>query len=82
MVQVIPAVALSLLWKRLSATATIIGLLGGIAMVFLNHFVLHWPGYDGFWGLLVNFILVIALNGLFQNQAQRTLQNSKLFQQT
>lgn len=77
-VQILPAVFLSLYWRRLSSTAVTIGLVGGIAMVFLNHFTLHLPGYDGFWGLLVNLVLVILLNFAFQGQVEKNLETNKL----
>ena len=78
MVQIIPAIALSLFWKRLSNSAVVIGLLGGIAFVFLNHFAFHLPGYDGFWGLLVNLVLVLILNGMFTREIDDNLASNKL----
>ena len=78
MVQIIPAVFLSLYWRRLSTIAVTIGLVGGIATVFLNRMVFHWPGYDGFWGLLVNLILVVLLNFVFQGEVEKNLQTNKL----
>ncbi|WP_245631861.1 sodium:solute symporter family protein [Alicyclobacillus ferrooxydans] len=78
MVQIIPAIGLSLFWRRLSNSAVTIGLIAGIAMVFLNHFVFKLAGYDGFWGLLVNIIVILLLNGLFRREAERNLQTNRL----
>lgn len=78
MVQIIPAIALGIFWRRLSRPAVIIGLIGGILMVFLNHFTFHIHGYDGFWGLLVNLILVLVLNPLFQKDVERNLETNKM----
>ncbi|HET7580106.1 MAG TPA: symporter, partial [Bacillales bacterium] len=78
MVQIIPAIFLSLYWKKLSKIPVIIGLISGIAMVFLNHFVFHLPGYDGFWGLLVNVILVFGLNFFFIVDAEKNLRTNQL----
>ncbi len=78
MVQIIPAIGLSLFWKKLSNTAVIAGLLAGILMVFLNHFVFLLSGYDGFWGLLVNIIVILVLNGMFKKQAEENLATNKM----
>lgn len=81
MVQIIPAIGLSLYWKKLSGIAVTIGLLAGIAMVFGNHYLFHLPGYDGFWGLLVNFIIVIGLNFALKQDAERNLRTNKMLQE-
>jgi solute:Na+ symporter, SSS family len=78
MVQILPAIGLSLFWRRLSTSAVTLGLLVGILMVFLNHFVLKLPGYDGFWGLLVNIIVILLLNGLFRRETERNLTTNKM----
>lgn len=78
MVQILPAIGLSLMWKRLSNTAVIVGLVGGVLMVFLNHFIFKLQGYDGFWGLLVNIILIVALNGLFSKEVDHNLETNRM----
>jgi SSS family solute:Na+ symporter len=78
MVQIILAIGLSLFWKKLSNTAVIAGLLAGILMVFLNHSVFLLSGYDGFWGLLVNIIVILVLNGMFKKQAEENLATNKM----
>ncbi|QQE78892.1 sodium:solute symporter [Alicyclobacillus sp. SO9] len=82
MVQIIPAIALGIFWRRLSRPAVIIGLVGGILMVFLNHFTFHIHGYDGFWGLLVNLVLVLVLNPLFQKDVERNLETNKMMMES
>lgn len=79
MVQIIPIIVFGLFFKRISSVALTTGLLGGIVMVFLNHFALKLPGYDGFWGLLVNIILFLILNPMFTKDAERSLKDNKLF---
>lgn len=81
MVQIIPAIGLSLYWKKMSGIAVIIGLLAGIAMVFGNHYIFHLPGYDGFWGLLVNFIVMIILNFALKKDAEENLRTNKMLQE-
>ncbi|QSO51261.1 sodium:solute symporter [Alicyclobacillus curvatus] len=78
MVQIIPAIAFSLFWRKLSSTAVSTGLVAGILMVFLNHFVFKLSGYDGFWGLLVNVVIILLLNGLFKSQAEKNLATNKM----
>lgn len=82
MVQIIPAIGLSLYWKKLSGIAVTSGLIAGIAMVFANHYLFHLSGYDGFWGLLVNFIIVIILNGLLKKDAEENIRTNKMLQES
>lgn len=79
MVQIIPAIGLSLFWRKLSSTAVSWGLVAGVLMVFLNHFFFKLSGYDGFWGLVVNIVVILALNGFFKAQTERNLASNKLF---
>lgn len=79
MVQVLPIIVFGLFWKRVSRHSLIIGLLGGIAVVFLNHFVLKLPGYDGLWGLIVNVILFLIFNPIFKKDADNILEENKAF---
>ena len=78
MVQILPIIVFGLFWRRVSRISLIIGLLGGIAMVFLNHFALKLPGYDGLWGLIVNVILFVIFNPMFKQDADNLLKNNKL----
>jgi SSS family solute:Na+ symporter len=80
MVQILPAIAFSLFWKKMSRSAVIIGLVGGIAMVFLNHFVFKLHGYDGFYGLLVNIVLLVILNVVFAREAEENVQTNAMLQ--
>ena len=79
MVQILPIILFGLFWKRVSPIALIVGLLGGIAMVFINHFALQLPGYDGLWGLIVNIILFLILNPMLSTDANKSLANNKFF---
>lgn len=78
MVQILPIIVFGLFWKRISPISLIIGLLGGIGMVFLNHFALKLPGYDGLWGLLVNIILFLIFNPMLRQDAENSLKDNKI----
>lgn len=78
MVQIIPVIVFGLFWKKVSPKALIISLLAGIAVVFLNHFVLLLPGYDGMYGLLINVVLFLILNPIFKQDAENALKENKI----
>lgn len=78
MVQILPIIVFGLFWKRVSPISLIIGLLGGIAMVFINHFGLKLPGYDGLWGLIVNVILFLIFNPMLRKNAENSLKDNKM----
>ncbi|GAA4722799.1 sodium:solute symporter family protein [Brevibacillus fulvus] len=70
MVQIFPAVVISLYWRNQSKEATIIGLLVGL----LTTFIVYWTGqsyglYEGFWGLAANLLAMVIVNPFF---AQKT----------
>ncbi|MFD2616681.1 sodium:solute symporter family protein [Terrilactibacillus laevilacticus] len=76
--QLLPAIFLSLYWKNLATTPVLVGLISGIAFVFLNHFIFQLPGYDGFWGLIVNVVVVVILNLFFAHQAKENIRTNKM----
>ncbi|TCP30594.1 SSS family solute:Na+ symporter [Scopulibacillus darangshiensis] len=63
-VQIFPAVAVSLYWKKMNKVPVTVGLIGGLVMIFLAA-PLHLPGYSGFWGILVNIALILILTPFF-----------------
>jgi SSS family solute:Na+ symporter len=66
MVQIFPAVVLSLYWKKQTKEATIIGLILGLAVTFTVYATGTSFGiYEGFWGLLANTAAIFLLNPLF-----------------
>jgi len=64
-VQIFPAVVISLYWRGMHKIPVIIGLLGGLVTIFVAG-PLKLPGYSGFWGLIINLILVLILTPLFR----------------
>ncbi|WAH35672.1 SLC5/6 family protein [Alicyclobacillus dauci] len=78
-VQIIPTVVIGLYWRHTSAPALVIGLLAGVATVFLNHLVIHLPGIDGFWGLIVNSALVFLVTfALRKDKAESTIYKTSI----
>lgn len=70
MVQIFPAIAVSLFWKHQTKEATVIGLLVGLAVTFIVYTTQSAHGiYEGFWGLAANMIAVVILNPLFVKNA-------------
>lgn len=70
MVQIFPAIAVSLFWKNQTKEATVIGLLAGLAVTFIVYTTQSAHGiYEGFWGLAANMIAVVILNPLFVKNA-------------
>jgi solute:Na+ symporter, SSS family len=70
-VQIFPAVVFSLYWRRMSREATIISMLAGLATVFFVYGTHSAHGiYEGFWGLLVNVVVLVVLNPLFSRKAE------------
>jgi SSS family solute:Na+ symporter len=69
-VQIFPAVVFSLYWRKLSKEAALSGFVAGMLVVF-SLYAIHqnFGAYEGFWGLLVNIIVVVILNPLFAKQA-------------
>lgn len=66
MVQIFPAIVISLFWKNQTREATIIGLLVGLITTFIVYSTGNSFGiYEGFWGLTANLLAVIVLNPLF-----------------
>lgn len=60
-VQIFPAVVFSLWWRSMHKVPTVVGFIGGIITVFVAG-PLKLPGYAGFWGLVVNVVLVLILS--------------------
>ncbi|WML43022.1 sodium:solute symporter [Neobacillus sp. PS3-40] len=69
-VQVFPAVVFSLYWRKLSKEAAFTGFIAGMAVVAVLY-ITHqsFGAYEGFWGLLVNILIVVCLNPFFAKQA-------------
>ncbi|MCM3598366.1 sodium:solute symporter [Metabacillus idriensis] len=66
MVQIFPAIVLSLFWQKQTKEATIIGLLVGLAVTFTVYGTgLSFGVYEGFWGLSANFLTLFILNPIF-----------------
>lgn len=64
-VQIFPAVVISLYWKNIHKIPVIIGLLAGLITIFLAT-PLNLPGYSGFWGLVVNVVVILILSPFFK----------------
>ncbi|MCL6516407.1 sodium:solute symporter [Alicyclobacillus sp.] len=73
-VQTFPAVVLSLYVRNLPKEAVTGGLLAGLPTVFYLYASHNAHGvYEGFWGLLVNLVVILVLTPLFIGRArQRT----------
>lgn len=70
-VQVFPAVVFSLYWRKLSKEAAFTGFIAGmvvVAVLYITH--QSFGAYEGFWGLLVNILLVVVLNPMFAKKAE------------
>jgi SSS family solute:Na+ symporter len=66
MVQIFPAIVLSLFWQKQTKEATIIGLLAGLGVTFTVYGTgLSFGVYEGFWGLSANFFTLFILNPIF-----------------
>lgn len=71
MVQIFPAIVISLFWRNQSREATIIGLLVGLVVTFTVYSTGTSLGiYEGFWGLMANFATIAVLNPLFVKKAK------------
>ncbi|HJV17557.1 MAG TPA: sodium:solute symporter [Bacillales bacterium] len=70
-VQIFPAVVFSLYWRNLSKEAALTGFLAGMIVIAILYSTQQSFGaYEGFWGLLVNILLIIILNPFFAKKAQ------------
>ncbi|MEI2441283.1 sodium:solute symporter family protein [Priestia megaterium] len=66
MVQIFPAIVISLFWRNQSKESTIAGLVVGLVVTFTVHATGNSFGlYEGFWGLLSNLLVVVILNPIF-----------------
>jgi solute:Na+ symporter, SSS family len=66
MVQIFPAIVISLFWRNQSKASTIAGLLVGLIVTFTVYGTGKSFGiYEGFWGLSANILVVVILNPLF-----------------
>lgn len=66
MVQIFPAIVFSLYWKKQTKEATISGLIAGLIVTFTVYATGSSFGiYEGFWGLMANVFVTIALNPFF-----------------
>jgi SSS family solute:Na+ symporter len=80
MVQIFPAIAVSLFWKNQTKEATIIGLLVGLIVTFTVNITQSAHGvYEGFWGLTANMAAVIILNPFFVKKAASNAVKDGLF---
>ncbi|MDQ0200372.1 sodium:solute symporter family protein [Neobacillus ginsengisoli] len=71
MVQIFPAIVVSLFWKSQTKEATIIGLLVGLVTTFTVYGTGNSFGiYEGFWGLAANLLFSIILNPFFTTKAK------------
>ncbi|WP_141434254.1 sodium:solute symporter [Bacillus sp. 03113] len=71
MVQIFPAIVISLFWRNQTREATIVGLLVGLITTFTVYNTGTAHGiYEGFWGLLANLLTVVILNPLFVKKAK------------
>ncbi|WML46460.1 sodium:solute symporter [Neobacillus sp. PS3-40] len=70
-VQTFPAVVFSLFWRNLSKEAAISGFIAGmVVIIFLYSTHMSYGAYEGFWGLIVNIVVLLVLNAMFAKQAQ------------
>jgi SSS family solute:Na+ symporter len=73
MVQIFPAIVVSLFWRNQTREATIIGLLVGLTVTFTVYSTgMSFGIYEGFWGLMANFVAIVVLNPLFVKKAKST----------
>ncbi|HJV47255.1 MAG TPA: sodium:solute symporter [Bacillota bacterium] len=79
-VQIFPAVVFSLYWRNLSKEATLIGFIAGMFTVFFVYATGKSFGmYEGFIGLVVNIVLMVALNPMFIKNAKMNEVTETLF---
>jgi SSS family solute:Na+ symporter len=69
-VQIFPAVVFSLYWRKLSREAALSGFIAGMIVVF-SLYTIHqnFGVYEGFWGIVVNILVVVILNPFFAQKA-------------
>jgi len=80
MVQIFPAIVISLFWKNQTKEATIIGLIVGLATTFTVYGTGSSHGiYEGFWGLSANVLTIIILNPFFVAKAKQQTNSVKEF---
>ncbi len=71
MVQIFPAVVISLFWKNQTREATIIGLIVGLFTTFAVYSTGNSFGiYEGFWGLTTNLLTIAIINPLFAKKTK------------
>jgi solute:Na+ symporter, SSS family len=76
MVQIFPAIVLSLFWKNQTKEATIIGLLSGLAVTFFVYFTHQTFGmYEGFIGLVANIVILAVVNPFFRKQQNKVTEH-------
>ncbi|GJI58124.1 sodium:solute symporter family protein [Bacillus altitudinis] len=81
MVQIFPAIAISLFWKKQSREATIAGLVVGIIVTFTaNISQVTFGLYEGFLGLLANVVVILILNPFFQKKITSNSVMNDLFE--
>ncbi len=81
MVQIFPAIAISLFWKKQSREATIAGLVIGIIVTFTaNISQVTFGLYEGFLGLLANVVVILILNPFFQKKVTSNSVMNELFE--
>ncbi len=70
-VQIFPAVVFSLYWRKLSKEAALSGFIAGMVVVFTLYATHQSFGvYEGFWGLVVNILVLVVLNPIFAKKAE------------
>jgi solute:Na+ symporter, SSS family len=70
-VQIFPAVVFSLFLRNISKESVLIGFLAGMATVVYMYISHNAHGvYEGFWGLLVNVIVLFVVNLAFAGKAR------------
>jgi solute:Na+ symporter, SSS family len=78
MVQIFPAIVVSLFWKNQTKEATIIGLLVGLVTTFTVYGTgLSFGIYEGFWGLSANLLSSVILNPFFAAKAKHQTNSVK-----
>lgn len=70
-VQVFPAIVFSLYWRNLSKEAALSGFIAGMLVIVVLYATHHSFGaYEGFWGLIVNILVLVILNPIFVSRAK------------
>ncbi|RAS73835.1 sodium:solute symporter family protein [Priestia endophytica] len=73
MVQIFPAIVISLFWRNQTKEATVVGLLVGLIVTFTVYSTGTSFGiYEGFWGLSANVVTMAIINPFFVKKAQRS----------